>query len=75
MNEEVDKCESEFKRLGMQSFGDYVKYYNDLDVSGMVEGIEGMMNIYISRGILRQLRRNTGTSTDKCEKVWSGDRA
>ena len=31
----------------MQRFGDYVKYYNDLDVSGLVEGIEKMIAVKI----------------------------
>ena len=35
----------------MKRFGDYVKYYNDLDVSGMVEGIEKMIAVKISEGM------------------------
>ena len=39
LNEEVDICEQEWKNQGMRNFRDCVKYYNDLDVSGLVEGI------------------------------------
>ena len=32
----------------MQEFGDYVKYYNNLDVTGLVEGIEKMIKVKIA---------------------------
>ena len=35
----------------MKCFGDYVKYYNNLDVTGLVEGIEKMISIKISDGL------------------------
>ena len=31
----------------MQEFGDYVKYYNNLDVTGLVEGIEKMIKVFV----------------------------
>ena len=35
----------------MKCFGDYVKYYNDLDVIGLVQGIEKMIDIKITEGM------------------------
>ena len=45
-NENVDLCEKVFKEQGMKTFGDFVKYYNNHDVIGMVEGIEKMQKVY-----------------------------
>ena len=45
-NLEFDECLSEYKRLKMTNFGDYVKLYNNLDVVGMVEGVDKMATIY-----------------------------
>ena len=50
-NEEYDECQSEYRRLGMAKFGDYVKLYNNLDVVGMIEGIEKMGQIYQDEGL------------------------
>ena len=41
-NEEVDTCEEDWRKQGMQKFVDCIKYYNDLDVIGMVKGIGKM---------------------------------
>ena len=35
----------------MQNFSDFVKYYNDLDVCGLVTGIEKMIQIYHKQGL------------------------
>ena len=32
----------------MQRFGDYVQYYNNLDVTGLVEGVEKMIKVKIN---------------------------
>ena len=31
----------------MQHFGDYLRYYNNLDVNGLVKGIEKMIQVKI----------------------------
>ena len=51
-NEDFDECHNEYRRLGMKKFGDYVKYYNNLDVTGMVEGLEKMAKIYEDHGLV-----------------------
>ena len=50
-NEQVDICEQEWKNRGMQNFGDFVKYYNNLDVLGLVEGIVKMSRVYQDEGL------------------------
>ena len=50
-NEEYDECHSEYRRLGMTRFRDYVKLYNNLDVVGMIEGIDKMRQIYQHHGL------------------------
>ena len=45
--EEYNECLRVWNEKNMKQFGDYVKYYNDLDVSGLVEGIEKMMKVKI----------------------------
>ena len=40
--EDYQHCQQVWKEGDMKCFGDYVKYYNNLDVSGLVEGIEKM---------------------------------
>ena len=45
-NAEFDECHEEYRRLKMTKFADYVKLYNNLDVVGMVEGLEKMASIY-----------------------------
>ena len=45
-NESVDLCEKVYEEQGMKTFGDFVKYYNDLDVIGLVQGIEKMHKVY-----------------------------
>ena len=39
-NQEVDRCEKEWLDQNLKNFGDFVCHYNNLDVIGMVEGIE-----------------------------------
>ena len=50
-NEEVDLCEKEWKLQNVQNLGDFVKYYDDLDVIGLVKGIEKMSKIYHDQGL------------------------
>ena len=46
--EDYEACQMVWKEKKMERFGDYVAYYNNLDVSGMVEGIEKMIKVKIS---------------------------
>ena len=48
-NENVDVCEKVYEEQNMKNFGDFVKYYNDLDVIGLVEGIQKMQKVYIDQ--------------------------
>ena len=50
-NEEVDSCEKVWKEQNMKNFGDWVAYYNNLDVSGLVEEIVKMSKIYQDQGL------------------------
>ncbi len=45
-NEQVDLCEKEWIEQGMQNFGDFVEFYNNGDVIGLVEGIVKLSKIY-----------------------------
>ena len=45
-NEEVDECERVWKEQGMKTFGDYIRFYNDADCIGLVEGIVKMGKIF-----------------------------
>ena len=48
---DYEACQKVWNDLDMKCFGDYVKYYNNLDVTGLVEGIEKMITIKISDGL------------------------
>ena len=50
-NEELDECEREWKEQDMRNLGDFIEYYNNLDVIGLVEAIEKMMLIYWDQGL------------------------
>ena len=44
-------CWREWHKQGMKTFADYLKYYNDGDVIGLVEGIEKMSKIKFEQGL------------------------
>ena len=44
-------CWREWHEQGMKTFADYLKYYNDRDVIGLVEGIEKMSEIKFEQGL------------------------
>ena len=46
--EDYQSCLKVWDEQGMNTFRDYVRYYNNLDVTGLVEGIEKMIEIKIS---------------------------
>ena len=50
-SEKYKECLNIWKEKGMRSFADYVRYYNNNDVIGLVEVIEQMIEIYKQKSI------------------------
>ena len=48
---EYDDCHRIFKERGMQTFGDWLEYYNNLDVAPFLEALQKMKEFYTSIGI------------------------
>ena len=48
---EYDDCHRIFKERGMQTFSDWLEYYNNLDVAPFLEALQKMKEVYTSRGI------------------------
>ena len=48
---EYDDCHRIFKERGMQTFGDWLKYYNNLDVAPFLKALQKMKEFYTSLGI------------------------
>jgi len=48
--DEWEAC-SVFKEKGMRTFADWLRYYNNLDVSPGLEALEKMRNFYTEKGI------------------------
>ena len=48
---EYDDCHRIFKERGMQTFGDWMEYYNNLDVAPFLEALQKMKEFYTSLGI------------------------
>ena len=48
---EYDDCHRIFKERGMQTFGDWLEYYNNLDVVPFLEALQKMKEFYTSLGI------------------------
>ena len=48
---EYDDCHRIFKERGMQNFGDWLEYYNNLDVAPFLEALQKMKEFYTSLGI------------------------
>ena len=48
---EYDDCHRIFKERGMQTFGDWLEYYNNLDVAPFLESLQKMKEFYTSLGI------------------------
>ena len=46
-----DDCHRIFKERGMQNFGDWLEYYNNLDVAPFLEALQKMKEFYTSLGI------------------------
>ena len=48
---EYDECKRVFQEHGMQTFGDWLEYYNNLDVTPFLETIEKMKAFYTKIGV------------------------
>ena len=46
-----DDCHRIFRDLGMQTFGDWLKYYNNLDVAPFLEALQKMKEFYTGLGV------------------------
>ena len=49
--DEWKMCDQIWKQQNMKSFADYVRYYNDADVTGMIEAIEKMAETERANGL------------------------
>ena len=49
--EEYEECKRVFEERGMQTFGDWLEYYNNLDVTPFLETLEKMKAFYTKLGI------------------------
>ena len=49
--EEWEGCKSLFRENGMQTFADWLRYYNNLDVAPGLEALQKMRNFYTDKGI------------------------
>ena len=50
-NKDYDECEKEWIEQQMVTFADFVRFYNNHDVIGMVEGISKMLTAYEEKGL------------------------
>ena len=48
---EYEECKRVFQERGMQTLGDWLKYYNNLDVTPFLETLEKMKSFYTKLGI------------------------
>ena len=48
---EYEECKRVFQQRGMQTFGDWLEYYNNLDVTPFLETLEKMKAFYTKLGI------------------------
>ena len=49
--EEYDACHQIFRERGMRTFGDWLKYYNNLDVAPFLEALQKMKEFYTNLGV------------------------
>ena len=49
---EFKECKKLFKEKGMQTFADWLRYYNNLDIAPGLEALENMRAFYSKRGIV-----------------------
>ena len=48
---EYDDCHRVFRERGMQAFGDWLEYYNNLDVAPFLEALQKMKEFYTGLGV------------------------
>ena len=48
---EYEECKRVFQEKGMQTFGDWLEYYNNLDVTPFLETLEKMKGFYTKLGV------------------------
>ena len=48
---EFKECKKIFKEKGMQTFADWLRYYNNLDIAPGLEALEKMRVLYTEKGI------------------------
>ena len=48
---EYDDCHRIFRERGMQTFGDWLEYYNNLDVAPFLEALQKMKEFYTNLGV------------------------
>ena len=48
---EYDDCHRVFRERGMRTFGDWLEYYNNLDVAPFLEALQKMKEFYTSLGV------------------------
>ena len=51
MLKEYDDCHRIFREKGMRTFGDWLEYYNNLDVAPFLEALQKMKEFYTNLGI------------------------
>ena len=50
-SKEYEGCQRSFKERGMRTFGDWLEYYNNLDVAPFLEALQKMKEFYTSLGV------------------------
>ena len=48
---EYDECHRIFRERGMRTFGDWLKFYNNMDVAPFLEALQKMKEFYTSLGV------------------------
>ena len=69
---EFQECKKVLKDQGMQTFVDWLCYYNDLDVAPGLEALENMRVFYKDKGIeilKDSVRREPALSLEKFDRV------
>ena len=61
--ENYQLCQDVWKEQNMKTFGDFVKYYNNLDVIGLVDGVQKLMKV-------KELKKQD-IFKDKCLITWT----
>ena len=49
--QEYDDCHRIFRERGMQTFGDWLEYYNNLDIAPFLEALQKMKEFYTGLGV------------------------